>query len=59
VTGHIEIDDIALSVRVRSAEYNLAIAGRCEEGSLEFFRIGIPDTNRSEDPRLVTAAWML
>jgi hypothetical protein len=59
LAGHIEIDDVALSVRVRSAGYSLAITGRCDESGSEFFRIGFPDTNRSEDPSLVAAAWVL
>jgi hypothetical protein len=59
VEGHVEIDDIALSVRVHSAGYSLAIAGRYDEGGPEFFRVRFPDTNRSEDPHLVTTAWML
>jgi hypothetical protein len=59
VAGHLEIDDIALSVRVRSAGYSLAIAGRCDECGPEFLRIGFPDTDRSEYPRLATAAWVL
>ena len=34
-------------------------AGRCDEGGPEFFRIGFPHTNRSEDPCFVTTAWVL
>jgi hypothetical protein len=55
----IEIDDIALSVRVRNTQSSLGMAGGCEQVPPEFFRIGFSDSNGCKHPRFVTATWTL
>jgi len=59
MSDKIEIDHIALSVRVRHTQSSLSIAGGSEDVYSEFFRIGLPDSNGCKNPRFVTTTWML
>jgi hypothetical protein len=45
LTDQIEIDDIALAVRVRLAEFSLGFSGCSKDGCLEFFSIGSLDSH--------------
>jgi hypothetical protein len=45
LANQIEVDDIALSVRVRNTEPSFRVAGCGEEGCPEFVRIGFADSN--------------
>jgi hypothetical protein len=59
LAGQIEVDDVALSVRIRNAQLGFGVAGCCEDGRPEFFRVGVPDSDRCKHPCLVSAARVL
>ena len=45
VTDQIEVDDVALSIRIRTTQPGFRVAGCPNEGCSEHFRIGLPDSD--------------
>jgi len=58
-SDQIEVDDVTLAIRVRSAWPSFRVAGRPKQGLSEYFGIGLTNSNGRKYPCLVSASWMI
>jgi hypothetical protein len=59
LADQIEVDNVALSVRIRDAWPGVLAPGCRKEGCDEFLRIGWKYPDRGEYSRLISASWMI